>query len=212
MTEALIKGLALGLFLTLSVGPVIFTIVKLSLNYGKQGGFSFVSGVWISDIVLVVVSNVFSEWVTQLLQYKQAIGMVGSSVLVIMGVYFAFFKKVVLRTESESKEFRFGAGHVARLALSGFLINTLNPSVIFFWLINATAFAVTHTLKQRIIIFSTCLLFNIAADIAKIFLAGRLRERLTLRNMSIINKLSGVILIAFGLALFYSSIFLRHKS
>lgn len=212
MTEALVKGLALGLLLTLSVGPVIFTIVKLSLNYGHEGGFSFVAGVWLSDIVLVVVSNVFSEWVTELLEYKQMIGYVGSTVLVIMGVYFAFFKKVVMRTTTESEEFRFDFGHVMRLGLSGFLINTFNPSVIFFWLINATALAVTHTMKQRILIFSTCLLFNIAADIGKIFLAGKLRDRLTLRNMSIINKISGTILIGFGLALFYSSLFLVHKS
>lgn len=212
MTEALVKGLALGLLLTLSVGPVIFTIVKLSLNYGHEGGFSFVAGVWLSDIVLVVVSNVFSEWVTELLQYKQMIGYVGSTVLVIMGVYFAFFKKVVMRTATEGEDFQFDFGHVMRLALSGFLINTFNPSVIFFWLINATALAVTHTLKQRVIIFSTCLLFNIAADIGKIFLAGKLRDRLTLRNMSIINKISGTILIGFGLALFYSSLFLVHKS
>lgn len=212
MTEALVKGLALGLILTLSVGPVIFTIIKLSLNYGKQGGFSFVTGVWISDIILVVASNVFSEWVSQLLEYKQTIGYVGSGVLITMGVYSVFFKKVMMRTEAESKEFRFETGDAVKQALSGFLINTLNPSVIFFWLINATAFAVTHTLKQRIIIFSTCLLFNIAADIGKIILAGKLRDRLTQRNMSIINRISGTILIGFGLALFYSSFFLVHKS
>lgn len=210
MTEALVKGLALGLILTLSVGPVIFTIIKLSLNYGKQGGFSFVAGVWLSDIILVVVSNAFSELVTRLLEYKQTIGYAGSTILIAMGVYSAFFKKVVMRTDAEESSFE--TGDVIKLALSGFLINTFNPSVIFFWLINATAFAVTHTLKQRIIIFSTCLLFNIAADIGKIFLAERLRERMTARNMSIINKVSGTILIGFGLALFYSSLFLAHKS
>jgi len=212
MMEALVKGLALGLILTLSVGPVIFTIIKLSLNYGKQGGFSFVAGVWLSDIILVVVSNVFSEWVSELLEYKQTIGYIGSTVLITMGVYSVFFKKVVMRSEAEGKEFRFETGDVVRQALSGFLINTLNPSVIFFWLINATAFAVTHTLRQRIIIFSTCLAFNIAADIGKIALAGKLRDRLTARNMSIINKVSGTILIGFGLALLYSSFFLVHKS
>ena len=211
MTEALVKGLALGFILTLSVGPVIFTIIKLSLNYGKEGGFSFVAGVWISDIVLVVVSNVFSELVTQVLEYKRTIGYIGSAILVFMGLYSVFLKKAALKTD-DGKEISLDAGHYARLALSGFLINTFNPSVIFFWLINATAFAVSHTLKQRIIIFSTCLLFNIAADVAKIFAAGKVRDRLTLRNMSIINKLSGIILVAFGLALLYSSLFLTHKS
>jgi len=43
MTEALLKGLALGSILALSVGPVIFTIIKQSLNNGKEGGMSFVA-------------------------------------------------------------------------------------------------------------------------------------------------------------------------
>src|SRR5918993_4543668 len=180
MLDALIKGLALGLILTLSVGPVIFTIIKQSLNNGKEGGLSFVAGVWLSDIILVILSNVFSEWVTEVLEYKRTIGFTGSLFLIGMGVYFVFFKKVKLKTDAAGNEARFRKRDFAKLCLSGFLINTLNPSVLFFWLINATAFAVTHTLKQRILIFTICLLFNIAADILKVFMAGKLRERLNL--------------------------------
>lgn len=210
MTEALLKGLALGLILTLSVGPVIFTIIRQSINNGREGGFSFVSGVWVSDILLVVISNAFSAWVAEVLVYKQAIGLIGSIILVAMGIYAVFFKKVRLNTNTEGNDFRFEK-HFARLAVSGFLINTFNPNVIFFWLLNATAFAVSHTAEQRIIIFATCLLINITADILKVIMAGKVRDRLTLHNMSVINKLSGAILIGFGLALCYSAIFLVHK-
>ena len=208
MTKAVLEGLALGFILTLSVGPVIFTIIKQSLNNGKEGGLSFVAGVWISDILLVVLSNAFSEWVTAVLTYKQAIGYTGSVFLIAMGVYYVFFKKVTLRADSSANTTRFRKRDFAKLAISGFAINTLNPSVIFFWLINATAFAATHNLKQRVIIFSICLGVNIAADIAKVAMAGKLRDKLNLRNMTIINKLSGTILIGFGLALIYGSYFL----
>lgn len=211
MTEALLKGLALGLILTLSVGPVIFTIIKQSINNGKEGGFSFVAGVWASDIILVFITNAFSEWVTRMLEYKQIIGYTGSLFLVFMGIYYVFIKKVKLKTEEEGNVSRFRKMDFARLCLSGFLVNTLNPGLLFFWLLNATAFAVTHTLKQRIIIFSTCLLCNIAFDIVKVVMAGKLRNRLTLRNMSVITRISGSILIAFGCALFYGSMFLSDK-
>src|SRR5688572_28104690 len=207
MTKAVLEGLALGFILTLSVGPVIFTIIKQSLNNGKEGGLSFVAGVWLSDILLVVLSNAFSEWVTAVLEYKQAIGYVGSAFLIAMGAYYVFFKKVRLRSETEGVTTRFRKRDFAKLCLSGFAINTLNPSVIFFWLINATAFAATHSWEQRIIIFSICIGVNIAADIAKVAMAGKLRDRLNFRNMTIINKLSGTILIGFGLALIYGSSF-----
>ena len=76
--EAIIAGVTLGLLLAISVGPVIFTIIKQSLTNGHTGGFSFVVGVWMSDIVLVVLSNVFSELVQGLLEYKKAIGVAKS--------------------------------------------------------------------------------------------------------------------------------------
>ena len=98
MLEALWKGITLGLLLSIAVGPVVFSIIKQSINNGQTGGFSFVAGVWASDILLVVLSNAFSEWVTHIMAYKQMIGYVGSIFLVVMGVYFVFFKKVKLRT------------------------------------------------------------------------------------------------------------------
>ncbi|WP_226805049.1 LysE family translocator [Agriterribacter humi] len=211
MIEALLKGLALGLILALSVGPVIFTIIKQSIYNGHEGGFSFVAGVWISDIVLVILSNAFTELVKELLEYKKLIGYTGSSFLLAMGVYYLFFKKVKIRANGSGLEVKLDRKDHTQIFLSGFLINTLNPSVIIFWLVNATAFAVTHTLQQRIIIFTTCILFNILADAAKVLLAGSLRKRLTVHNISLITKISGGILIGFAFALIYGIIFWSDK-
>ena len=210
MAEALLKGLALGLILALSVGPVIFTIIKQSLNNGHRGGFAFIVGVWISDLLLVVVSNFFSQLVTELLEYKKLIGYVGSGFLVAMGIFYVFFKKVKMK-DAGTPETRFRKRDVAQITLSGFLINTLNPSVILFWLVNATAFSVTHSLQQRIVIFSVCLLLNMVADVGKVMMAGKLRQRLTIHNISIINKVSGTILVVFGMALLYGVVFLSDK-
>ncbi len=211
MAEALIKGLALGLILALSVGPVIFTIIKQSIHNGHEGGFSFVTGVWISDIILVVACNAFTELVKELLEYKKLIGYAGSTFLMILGAYYLFFKKTEIKTNGNTLQAKLGRGDHTQIFFSGFLINTLNPSVIIFWLINATAFSVSHTLQQRVIIFTACILFNMIADAAKVLLAGSLRKKLTAHNILLINKISGGILIAFALALIYGIIFLSDK-
>jgi len=212
MMEAVLKGLALGFVLALSVGPIIFTIIKQSLNNGHKGGFSFVVGVWLSDIVLVVLSNTLTELVAQLLEHTKAIAYGGSSFLIAMGIYFVFFKKVHLATDAEGKAVRFRKRDVARIFASGFIINTLNPGVSLFWLGNATVLSLTHTLQERIIIFSVCLLVNMGADVGKVMMAGKLRSRLTLHTLSIINKISGTILIGFGIFLLWGAIFfVQHK-
>jgi len=206
-----VKGIGLGLILVLSVGPVIFTIIKQSINNGHRGGFSFVTGVWISDLVLVVISNFFSEMVTDLLEFKTAIAWIGGLFLAGMGIYYIFFKKVKLQADETLLVQAFGKAEFSRIAVSGFLINTLNPSVLLFWLINATAFAAIHSFWERIIIFSVCLAMNIMADIFKVLLAGKIRNSLTPRHILLINKVSGTILVIFAGVLMYGATFLGHK-
>ncbi|HYJ37896.1 MAG TPA: LysE family transporter [Chitinophagaceae bacterium] len=211
MLDALVKGLLLGFFLALSVGPVIFTIIKQSLNNGREGGFSFITGVWISDIVLVVVSNAFSEWVSTALEYKKSIGYIGSLFLMGVGIFFVFFKRVNLGKGADGKKLRFRKRDFLKIFVSGFLLNTLNPSVLLFWLVNATAFATTHSFRERVLIFTTCLVVNMIADVLKVLLAGKIRNKLTVRNLSIINKISGSILIVFAFALLYGIVFLSEQ-
>jgi threonine/homoserine/homoserine lactone efflux protein len=208
MWQAIVNGLMLGCILALSVGPVIFTIIKQSLNNGHTGGFSFVAGVWVSDIILVVISNAFSALVTEMMEYKHVIGYIGSGFLVAMGVFYLFFKKVTLRTDGEGNNIKFRKRDIMKIFSSGFLINTLNPSVFMFWLSTAAVLATKFTFQQRLVVFSVCISLNIAADVFKVLLAGKLRNRLTLHNLTVINKISGVILVGFGMALLYGTIFL----
>lgn len=208
MLQAIVHGLMLGCALALSVGPVIFTIIKQSLNNGHTGGFSFVAGVWVSDIILVVICNAFSALVTELMEYKHIIGYIGSAFLVAMGVFYLFFKKVTLRTEATGSNNKFRKRDIMKIFSSGFLLNTLNPAVFMFWLSTAAVLATQFSFQQRLVVFMVCISLNIAADIFKVLLAGKLRNRLTLHNLTVINKISGVILVGFGMALLYGTIFL----
>ena len=208
--EAILKGLAMGLLLAMSVGPVIFTIIKHSINNGRAGGFSFVVGVWISDALLIILSNVFSEWVTQLLDFKMLIGSLGSAFLIGMGLYYFFLKKVHMHPEDVEMPPLKNSDHI-KIAIQGFLLNTLNPAVMAFWLTAATAIAITHNFRYRVIIFATALGLNIAADVLKVTLAGKLRKKLTLKNIRLVNKISGLILLIFGTVLLLGVIFFAQK-
>ncbi|MEO6893570.1 MAG: LysE family transporter [Ginsengibacter sp.] len=207
--EAILKGIAMGLLLVISVGPVIFTVIKQSINNGRGGGFSFVIGVWISDFILVVLSNLFSALVTTLMNFELQIGIAGSLFLMAMGLFYIFFKKVHIHPEDISISLK--TSDHAKIVLQGFLLNTLNPAVIAFWLTAATAIAVSHTIRDRIIIFATALLLNMSADIAKVTLAGKLRKKLTIKNIRLINKISGLILVIFGTVLLLGVLFFVRK-
>ena len=201
MIEALLKGITLGLLLSISVGPVLFSVIKQSLNNGHRGGMSFIFGVSASDISLVLVSNFFTELFKSLSEHKTEIGIAGCIFLVSLGIYFLFFKKVKVNEEGK-QIFAFRKRDYARIFLSGYFMNTLNPAVFIFWVTASTA-VINHNIEQRIIIFASCLAVVLGADIAKVMLAGKIRNRLTPHNIHIINRINGLILIGFGIALIW---------
>ncbi len=205
MLEAIIKGLGFGLLLSISVGPVLFSIIKQSLNNGHKGGFAFVAGVSASDISLVLLSNIFTTLLENLKLYKTEIGIAGCIFLVSMGIFFLFFKKVKVNKEGE-QVFKFRKRDYAKMFLSGYLMNTLNPAIFIFWITTSTAI-IGHTINQRIVIFTTCLLFMLVTDCLKVLLAGKIRRKLTPHNIHIINRVNGIILIVFGIALIWGLIF-----
>jgi len=201
MLEALLKGITFGLLLSISVGPVLFSIIKQSLNNGHRGGIAFVLGVSASDISLVLVSNLFTQLFNDLKTYKTEVGIAGCIFLVSMGIYFLFFKKIKLNEEGK-QIFKFRKRDYARIFLSGYFMNTLNPSVFIFWITTSTA-VINHTIQQRMIIFISCLTWMLGTDFLKIFLAGKIRNRLTPHNIHILNRINGFILIIFGIALIW---------
>lgn len=189
--------------LAISVGPVIFSIIKQSINNGYKGGFTFVAGVSASDITLVLMSQLFTALFQELLSYKKSIGICGSILLIALGIYILLFKKTK-KKEDGSQSINMRKRDYLKTFLSGFFMNTLNPGVIAFWLIIATS-VVGLPFNYRLIMFGTCLVFVLATDVLKVLLAGRLREKLTPHNIHIINRISALILIGFGIALIWGT-------
>ena len=202
MIEALLKGFTLGLLLSISVGPIVFSVLKQSLNNGHSGGLAFIIGVSASDITMVLVSNVFTELFSTLSSHKKVIGIACSIFLISLGVYFLFFKKLKVNEEGQQVAMKFRKRDYAKIAVSGYLMNTLNPAVFLFWLTVSTTF-INHTLEQKLVLFIVCLSMVFSTDIAKVMLAGKVRKKLTPHNIHIINRINGVILIGFGIALIW---------
>ncbi len=210
----LAKGFALGLLLSITVGPVIFSIIKQSLNNGHRGGFAFIAGVSASDITFVLVVNSFTAIFQSALSHEVIIGTAGSVFLIFLGIYNIFFRKVAITDEGTVQLKSIRKRELLGIFLSGYFMNLLNPGVLLFWIAaSATILADSqqqnHPVQYRIIVFTVCLLIVLIGDTAKVMLAGNIREKLNPHNIHIINRISGLILIIFGVALIWGIV--THK-
>lgn len=199
MIEIIAKGFSIGLLLSITVGPVFFSVIKHSLTNGHKGGLAFAFGVSASDITLVLIANVFTELFLRLRVYEKPIGIAGSILLIIFGLYFLFFKKIKL-TEDGKVIFKHRKRDLLKISLSGFFMNLMNPGMIILWFTISTSL-ISFSARHKIIIYVTALSIVLLADLFKVFLASRIRNKLTPHNIHILNRINGVILIIFGLVL-----------
>lgn len=205
LMDAVIKGVLLGLFMAVSVGPTLFAVIRYSLNHHYKAGLAFVLGVSISDIMYVTVANVASHWLEALSEYKNQIGIAGAIILMIVGG--AGILKKYQPTRPSSEPTIITGGHYIRIWFSGFIINTINPGVIITWLAAVTATATGATTAYRILLFGTCLGLILSIDFLKVFLADVIRKKLTPRRLMYLQKTSAVCLLLIGIALLLETLF-----
>ena len=211
MLAPILKGLLLGLILSISLGPVIFAILKQSLTNGRKAGYIFVAGVSTSDVGLLLIANLFTSIFLLVLDHKAFIAMAGAGFLLLMGLYTLLFKKINMDSNIIGEEKVLRKREYLGIYISGFLMNTLNPSVFIFWFawtaaIGASAAETLNPMQYKLIVFGTCLVFLLLSDLLKVALASKLRPTLTEKNLIWINRLSAIIILIFSAALFIGSL------
>lgn len=204
ITDAIIKGVFVGLFMAISVGPTLFAIIKYSLNFSYKAGLAFVLGVSISDALYVTIANVAAYWLQYLAPYEKNIAIGGALILMAMGTTGLLRK--LKPTRPSSVPVQITNGHFFKIWLSGFLVNTLNPGVLITWL-GAVTITANSSGFYRFVLFGVALVIILGLDFSKVFLAGRIKKLLTARRIIYVQRFSSLCILGIGLALFFSTVF-----
>ena len=117
---------------SLLLGPVFIGLVKTSLIEGFKRGVVFAMGVAISDVFFIALSywgivRFISNPVVLNIFY-----VLGGLLLIAFGLYYLFRKSKLIEQQEESDEL-FVMTKKRNTLLKGFLMNAINPSVLFFW-------------------------------------------------------------------------------
>ncbi|MBK7691895.1 MAG: LysE family transporter [Bacteroidetes bacterium] len=198
MLSAILAGLGFGLFMSISVGPTIFAIIKYSISYGWRAGMSFVLGVSISDIIYVALANMASGMLSDLMSHEKMIGYIGSILFIGIGIY-GYFKKIKV-TRNKRDIATVSTKDYWKIFASGFLMNTFNPGVIIIWITSVAAITNLSS-TYRFAFFATCLALILTFDFSKVFLAQVIRSKLTPRAIVYLNRISALCILAIGLFL-----------
>ncbi len=203
MLQDILTGIPLGIFLCFMIGPVFFVLLETAAVKGIRAALMFDAGVIIADILFICIAYFSSYRLINSIKDEPALFIFGGLIMVTYGVI-SFLKlrkeskKQVIDTEVELIKKNYGS-----LFVKGFLLNFINVGVLGFWLLVIITFGPQLNLNtsRLIAFFSSVIGTYLLVDLAKMFLAKRLKNKMTPTNILKIKKITSVLLVIFGLSI-----------
>lgn len=196
-------GIALSLFF--SFGPAFFGLIQNSIEHGFRRAMAFAVGVSLSDVLVVfLMLTVFKNVDMEAALHNIYVALIGGAGIIVMGVY--TFRKKTKPASGKHGHMKFKSLENVgrrRLLLHGFLLNILNPFIWVYWVSVITLLSGEVGLygADRYVFFAGLLGATLGCDLVKCRLAAMLQQLITAKVLNIFNKVTGLILIAFGVYL-----------
>ncbi len=195
--KAIFQGFALGFVLAIQPGPSFFTLLETSSKKGFKSGLALAIGIFISDIICVLLCYLGVAQLFENPHNKTYIGLIGGGILIIFGLISILHKK----KEEEELGIVIKAVNVPLYITKGFFLNMLNPAVIFFWLlwVGTISSNKEYTHIHVILFFATSLSIVFITDVLKAYFANKISKRLSHQVLRKVSVLLGTILVGIGI-------------
>lgn len=202
MFEAILLGLGAGIISSFLTGPVFFAMIKTSIEKGFMAGFSLALGVIVSDVILIVLVLFGSQFLVYQDSFDKYVGVFGGMFLLAVGIYY-LFSTVSINYENNTLMKISKRGYL----IKGFLMCILTPSTLMFWIIVSGIISVklNNRLNEKLFCFFIAMATQLAIDSLKSYYSSKLRYHIKEDTLSKLNKIAGVIIIAFALWLIYKT-------
>lgn len=205
MLGVFIEGMLLGLVLAVTLGPAFFTIIQTSIDRGFKSAFIFAIGISLSDIFIIFISFLGLSNFIETGKNQIYSGIIGGIILVLYGIYAYSKKPDILRRRAST--LKTPAKKISNFTylVKGFFLNIANPFIIIFWItiigyISQRA-EYGHLNETAIIFFSGTIFTIFSTDLLKSFIGFKIKRYLKPRVQLLINRIVGISLAVFGIAL-----------
>lgn len=197
MIENIFKGIIIGLFISIPLGPIGMLCVQRTLNRGRKHGIATGLGATTSDLVYTIIALFFIGFVVDFLEEKKVIiQIIGGLIVVFFGIF--IFKNNPARQPIPSQK---NNSSLMSDFFSSFILTLSNPLIL---LILIALFARFEFLDEK------TTTFNLVTGILSIlggaflwwntltFFVSKFRNKLSYSGIKLMNRIIGVIIIAIG--------------
>jgi threonine/homoserine/homoserine lactone efflux protein len=205
--EILSNGILFGLILSLFIGPVFFSLIQTSMERGFSAGMSMAIGISLSDAIYIFLAHQGVSRFIQNESFRFYLGIGGGAIMLGFGIITlikSFKKQEVAEKVQPNNPVPQSSYHYI---IKGFILNGINPSVLFFWIsvVSLASLDYHYTGRDIFWFFLSIIATVLMIDIFKAYLSNRLGNLLKSGVILTVNRVVGVILMVFSIRLFYDA-------
>ena len=194
----ILKGIFIGICCSAPLGPIAIFVMQNTLGKGRRAGMSAAMGSTVVDTLFAAIA-VFSLSLVQgvIDQHYLIIKYVGGAVVIVLGVFMAFYK------HKPDRPNKISATDFAQSLLMGltnpgaFAVMLALFAVFGFGSDDVTVFekilSVVSVCLGTIIYWNTCT-----------WLLSKAKGKINVKNIVLINRIAGVVVVIFGLYLIFN--------
>ena len=199
MIQDILTCIPLVIFLCFMIGPVFFILLETAAVKGIRAALVFDLGVVIADILFICIAYFSSYRLINSIKDEPALFIFGGLIMATYGII-SFIQLKKNKKIEEDDEVELIKKNYGSLFIKGFLLNFINVGVLGFWLLIIITFGPQLDLKtsRLLVFFGSVIGTYLVVDIAKMFLAKRLKNKMTPNNIVKIKKITSILLVVFG--------------
>ena len=201
--SAVLLGAVIGFLVAAPVGPVAVLCIQRTLAEGRRVGYTTGLGAAIADTVfgaLAIFSVVFVQ--SFLSDHHNVVRLVGGLLLVVMGAWGVFGRKKLRRSEEAAHRPRIDHVTLLQAFASAFVVTIFNPITILAFISIFAAVGVSVRTEGLVdswilitgVFFGALIWWGLLVSVTATF-----RQRFTDTGLRWLNKISGVLILGFGL-------------
>lgn len=205
MFEIIVKGLLIGLCISVPLGPIGMLTIQRTFNRGQKYGIATGLGATLSDLIYTIITLFFLSFVIDFIEiHRFAIQLTGSIVVSAFGYYiYRSNPSTQPKPNEQVRQTLFGD------FLTSFGLTISNPLVLF---VLIALFARFEFIGSNTTLFITiCGILSILGGALLwwtllTFLVSHFKSKVNMHGLKIINRLTGIIIIGIGIIGFVLSI------
>ena len=197
MLEIIIKGILIGLCISVPLGPIGMLTIQRTLHRGQKHGIATGLGATTSDLIYTIITLFFLSFVLDFIEeHRFIIQLVGSLVVGAFGYYIFRSNPATQPKPNETVKHSLPGDF-----FTSFGLTFSNPLVLF---VLIALFARFEFIGNKTTLFvSICGILSILGGAILwwsllTFLVSRFKNKLNMRELKLINQITGVIIIIIG--------------